>query len=83
MAAAPATQPASETPVAAAAAPTTAPSLSDVHLNQEEVDKLEKYWQEKVSPHKKALQEAAEAHYKVLSDLRREQQRLIDEADRI
>jgi hypothetical protein len=74
----PATQP-------AAAPATTQPAepLSDVHINQAEVEKLQKYWDERVSPHRKALQEAAEAHYKVMSDLRREQQRLIDEADRI
>jgi hypothetical protein len=69
-----------------APAPTTAPAeehLSDVHLNQQEVDNLEKYWQSKVFPHAAALREAAEAHYKVIEQLRREQQRLIDEADRI
>jgi len=60
-----------------------APPLSDVHVDQAEVDRLQKYWQDKVSPHAGALREAAEAHYKVLADLRREQQRLIDEADRI
>jgi hypothetical protein len=60
-----------------------APPLSDVHVDQAEVDRLQKYWQDKVSPHAAALREAAEAHYKVLADLRREQQRLIDEADRI
>ncbi len=70
----------------APAAPATAtsdPHLSDVHLDPEKIDALEKYWQQRVSPHAKALREAAEAHYKVMSDLRREQQRLIEEADRI
>ena len=69
-----------------ASTPATAasePHLSDVHLDQKEVDKLEQYWRDKVAPHYKALREAAEAHYKVISDLRREQQRLIDEADKI
>ncbi len=63
--------------------PATEPSLSDVHIDQAKVDRLQKYWEEKVSPHAAALREAAEAHYKVMADLRREQQRLIDEADRI
>jgi hypothetical protein len=76
----PATEPTADAP---AAAPTTQPSLSDVHIDQAEVDRLQKYWEAKVSPHQAALREAAEAHYKVMADLRREQQRLIDEADRI
>ncbi|HWE03136.1 MAG TPA: YdjY domain-containing protein [Tepidisphaeraceae bacterium] len=74
------------TPVPATAPPATGPAdhpLSDVHLDQKEVDNLEKYWQQKVSPHVAALREAAQAHYKVIAELRREQQRLIDEADRI
>lgn len=70
-------------PADAAPPATTSPSLSDVHIDQAKVDRLEKYWKEKVSPHSAALREAAEAHYKVLADLRREQQRLIDEADHI
>jgi hypothetical protein len=79
-AAAPATQPADTD----AAPPTTAPaSLSDVHIDQAKVDNLQQYWDAKVAPHARALREAAEAHYQVISDLRREQQRLIDEADRI
>jgi hypothetical protein len=62
---------------------TTQPPLSDVHIDQPKVDRLQKYWEDKVFPHAAALREASEAHYKVLEDLRREQQRLIDEADRI
>ena len=86
----PATQPAqaaaADVPSAAPDATqpaTTQPSLSDVHIDQAKVDRLQKYWEDKVFPHAAALREAAEAHYKVLEDLRREQQRLIDEADRI
>ena len=71
--------------------PTTAPhangaapdTLSDVHADVAQVDKLQRYWEAAVAPHRKALQDAAQAHYQVISDLRREQQRLIDEADRI
>jgi hypothetical protein len=36
-----------------------------------------------VAPHRQALKEAAQAHYQVINDLRKEQQRLIDESDRI
>jgi len=86
----PTTQPAQPAAADAPPAPpdatqpaTTDPSLSDVHIDQAKVDRLQKYWEDKVSPHAAALREAAEAHYKVMADLRREQQRLIDEADRI
>jgi hypothetical protein len=64
--------------------PTTAPvGLSNVHIDQAKVDRLKQYWEQEVGPHRKALQEAAQAHYKVITDLRHEQQRLIDEADHI
>ena len=81
--------PASSAP--ATSQPTTAPhasaappgGLSDVHADVAQVDKLQQYWDAVVAPHRDALREAAQAHYQVISDLRREQQRLIDEADRI
>ena len=44
---------------------------------------LRQRWQEAVAPHQKPLRDAAQAHYEVINQLRREQQRLIDEADRI
>ena len=66
------------------ATPTTNPAgLSDVHLDQAKVDRLRQHWEQAVAPHRLALKEAAEAHYQVISDLRKEQQRLIDESDRI
>ena len=36
-----------------------------------------------VAPRNKALREAAQAHYEVITALRKEQNRLIDEADRV
>ncbi|HSV14826.1 MAG TPA: YdjY domain-containing protein [Tepidisphaeraceae bacterium] len=62
---------------------TTQASLSDVHIDQQKVDRLRERWQQAVAPHRGALKEAAQAHYEVINELRREQQRLIDEADRI
>jgi hypothetical protein len=44
---------------------------------------LRQKWEQAVAPHQKDLQAAAEAHYAVISELRRRQQLLIDEADRI
>ena len=57
--------------------------LSDVAIDQEKIDRLQKLWNQKVSPRDAALREAAQAQYEVITQLRREQQRLIDEADRI
>jgi len=68
---------------AAPLAPPTQQHLSDVTADQKKLDKLQELWQQKVFPHDAALREAAEAHYQVINQLRREQQRLIDEADRI
>ena len=36
-----------------------------------------------MSPHEQAMKEAAQTHYQVMAHMRKEQQRLIDEADRI
>ncbi len=64
--------------------PTTNPAgLSDVHIDQAKVDHLRQHWEQAVAPHRAALKEAAQAHYQVINDLRKEQQRLIDESDRI
>jgi hypothetical protein len=57
--------------------------LSDVKIDQEKVDRLRQRWEQDVKPHAAALREAAQAQYEVIASLRREQQRLIDEADRI
>jgi hypothetical protein len=76
----PATGP-SSSPQAQSAPPP--PSLSDVHLDREKVDRLRQYWNTAVGPHRQALRDAAQAHYQVINDLRREQQRLIDEADQV
>ncbi len=57
--------------------------LSDVHTDQARVDRLRQHWESAVAPHRDALREAAQAHYEAIRGLRLEQQRLIDEADRI
>jgi hypothetical protein len=61
--------------------PTTAPSA--VKLDEEKLDRLRQRWDQIVRPHAGALREAAQTQYEVIAELRREQQRLIDEADRI
>jgi biopolymer transport protein ExbD len=57
--------------------------ISDVTTDDAKIKKMKALWERKVAPHNTALKEAAQAHYEVLETLRREQQRLIDEADRI
>jgi hypothetical protein len=71
----PSTQPVEDAP--------TTQRLSDVTIDQQKVDHLVQLWTQKVAPHDAALREAAQAQYETITQLRREQQRLIDEADRI
>ena len=68
-------------PPVQAGSPTTQP-LSDVSIDQPKVDHLVQLWTQKVAPHDAALR-AAQADAETITALRREQQRLIDEADRI
>jgi hypothetical protein len=63
--------------------PATDKPLTDVNLDEQKVNALRAKWEEKVAPQNKALREAAQAHYEVINALRREQNRLIDEADRV
>jgi hypothetical protein len=57
--------------------------LSDVKIDEQKVKALKQRWEQIVAPKNKALREAAQAHYEVINALRREQNRLIDEADRV
>lgn len=57
--------------------------LSPVKIDEQRVKDLRELWERKVSPNAAALKQAAEAHYEVISALRREQQRLVEESDRI
>src|SRR4029450_11200521 len=57
--------------------------LSDVQVDEQKIKALRARWEKAVAPKKKELAEAAQTHYEVINQLRREQNRLIDEADRI
>jgi hypothetical protein len=70
-------------PGASASDQRSQPARTSVAVDQQKLDRLQALWDEKVVPHDKALREAAQAQYEVIRELRREQQRLIDEADRI
>jgi hypothetical protein len=64
-------------------APTTDKALSDVKVDEQKVKALRSKWDTMVAPRNKTLREAAQAHYEVINALRKEQNRLIDEADRV
>lgn len=59
------------------------PKLSDVTADEQKIKSLRAKWEEIVKPRGDALKKAAQAHYDVIGQLRKEQNRLIDEADRI
>jgi chromosome segregation ATPase len=80
---APTTRPAEKASADAAASANIAGEVSDVTLDEELVNRAVKQWEQVVGPKAAALREAAQAHYDAINALRREQQRLIDEADRI
>ena len=66
------------------ASPTTRAAADEqVRAAEENINRLRHQWEQKVAPEREALRQAAEAHYKVIQDLRTQQQKLIDEADRI
>lgn len=47
------------------------------------VEELRKKWERAVAPHEHALKDAAQTHYEVIAELRRKQQALVDEADKL
>jgi hypothetical protein len=61
----------------------TGGGVSDVKLDEALLARATQKWEAVVAPKAAALREAAQAHYDTINALRREQQRLIDEADRV
>jgi hypothetical protein len=59
------------------------PRLTDVAADDAMVAKLRERWEHTVRPHGAELRKAAQTHYEVIAALRREQQRIIDEADKL
>ena len=60
-----------------------APGLSAIEADERKIKSMVEYHAKVMGPRQQALREAAEAHYKVVAELRKEQQRLISEADAI
>jgi hypothetical protein len=63
----------------------TQPSFkaADVAVDDQLIQRLREKWTQAVPPRASAVRDAAKAHYEVISQLRQEQQRLIEEADKI
>jgi hypothetical protein len=72
---------------AAVAKPPAAPAATEpsatIGVDEALIRRLREKWQQAVAPHDASMREAATTHYEVINQLRREQQRLIDEADRV
>jgi hypothetical protein len=68
---------------AAAGMASAASRPGEVHADDALIARLREQWEKSVAPHDVSLREAAKTHYQVMSQLRAEQQRLIDEADKI
>jgi hypothetical protein len=81
----PTTQPVAAQPSVAIASSPVGPANVDAELRAAENVALQarKVWGDSVSKHRDAMREAAEAHYKIMQSLRTQQQKLIDEADRM
>jgi hypothetical protein len=64
--------------------PTTQPQTSeDVRTDEQAMAEWKAKWEKAVRPNAAALKQAAQAHYDAINAMRKEQQRLINEADRI
>ncbi len=59
------------------------PSPQPLRADEARMKDLRKRWEQAVRPNVDALRTAAQSHYDVIMSLRAEQQKLIDEADRI
>jgi hypothetical protein len=76
-------------PPASAAPPTASPATQpldvagEIHAADQTAAAQRKAWQDEVARHRDAMREAAEAHYRIMQALRTQQQKLIDEADRM
>ena len=68
-------------PQATASAPPRSPA--DADAAEFSPERLRQRWQNAVAPHARDMRDAARTHYQVINQLRREQQRLIDQADGI
>lgn len=60
-----------------------APTTQRVTVDQVKLDRLRDQWKREVASRASAIKQAATEHYRVINELRAEQNRLIDEAERV
>lgn len=80
-----AAQPKASTPAPARGVPSSQPVNveADLRAAEQAAAAERKAWEDEVARHRDAMREAAEAHYRIMQALRTQQQKLIDEADRM
>ncbi len=59
------------------------PHLDASQIDDAEIAALRRKWEQAVAPHESALKDAAQTHYEVIGELRRKQQALIEDADKL
>jgi hypothetical protein len=65
-------------PAAAATQP-----AGEVHLDQAKIDQLRQRWNQAMAPSSQSIQRMAQEHYEIMQQLRAEQARLVNEAERV
>ena len=78
---APTTSPQPGSAAPAATQPTDVDSA--IRSAQQNAIQQKSAWEQEVAKHRDAMREAAEAHYRIIQNLRSQQQKLIDQADRM
>ncbi len=55
----------------------------NVHLDQAKIDQLRQRWNQSMAPSSQSIQRMAQEHYEIIQQLRAEQARLVNEAERV
>lgn len=58
-------------------------AAGDVHLDQGKIDQLRQRWNQSMAPSSQSIQRMAQEHYEIIQQLRAEQARLVNEAERV
>ena len=70
-------------PAAAATQPAGAASPGEAHLDQAKIDQLRQRWNQAMAPSSASIGRMAQEHYEIIQQLRAEQSRLVNEAERV
>lgn len=58
-------------------------AAGDVHVDQAKIDQLRQRWNQSMAPSSQSIQRMAQEHYEIIEQLRAEQSRLVNEAERV